>query len=87
MLEVTTSCCLYFAPGLLLVSSSLNSDTLSAYTMDTSRSPEIGVEAGEPMWKKDPQYSGFRDFVEQCSAQFYPGKLSFGHWTWINHSS
>ncbi|EER07650.1 hypothetical protein Pmar_PMAR024055 [Perkinsus marinus ATCC 50983] len=54
------------------VSSSLNSDTLSAYTMDTSQSPETGVEAGEPMWKKDPQYSGFRDFVEQCSAQFYP---------------
>ncbi|KAF4757866.1 hypothetical protein FOZ63_001466 [Perkinsus olseni] len=31
------------------------------------------VEAsGEPMWKKDPQYNGFRDFSEQCSEQFYP---------------
>ncbi|KAF4673203.1 hypothetical protein FOL47_010823 [Perkinsus chesapeaki] len=38
----------------------------------TSCAPETEVEACEPLWRKDAQYTGFRDMSEQCARQFFP---------------
>ncbi|KAF4706892.1 hypothetical protein FOZ63_011057 [Perkinsus olseni] len=47
--------------------------TPSTYESHAAECRDTQAEAaGEPMWKKDPQYNGFRDFSEQCSEQFYP---------------
>ncbi|KAF4711449.1 hypothetical protein FOZ63_012661, partial [Perkinsus olseni] len=47
--------------------------TPSTYESHAAECRDTQVEAaGEPMWKKDSQYNGFRDFSEQCSEQFYP---------------